>query len=145
MPQGRSTFVLVVPPPASAQAARKSERIDPSQKVMEKMLRQLATPSRRFNSRIAASQDVWVCWHCNGRDDVSRVRDLSLGGLFLETLLLRAIGSPTKIDFLVSEGQIRADAVVRHAVPGRGLGFKFTAVTEQDRRKFAALMRRLRS
>jgi hypothetical protein len=88
---------------------------------------------------------VWVCWHCNGREDVSRVRDLSLGGLFLETAALRAIGTPTKVDFLVDEGAIRADAVVRHVMPGRGLGLKFTAVTEPDRRKFAALMRRLRS
>ena len=109
------------------------------------MLQNVSTPSRRFNSRIATTRDVWVCWQCNGRDDISRVRDLSLGGLFIETLLLRAIGSPTRIDFLVGEGQIRAVAVVRHVVPGRGLGFKFTAVTEQDRQKFAALMRRLRS
>jgi hypothetical protein len=35
--------------------------------------------------------------------------------------------------------------VVRHIVAGRGLGLKFTAVTEQDRRKFASLLRRLRS
>jgi hypothetical protein len=91
------------------------------------------------------TQEVWVCWHCSGYDNVSRVRDLSLGGLFLETPSPRAIGSPTKVDFLVGEGQIRADAVVRHVVPGLGLGLKFTGVTEQDRRKFAALMRRLRS
>jgi PilZ domain len=73
------------------------------------------------------------------------VRDLSLGGLFLETRSPRAIGSPTKVDFLVGEGQIRADAVVRHVVTGHGLGLKFTAVIEQDRLKLAALMRRLRS
>jgi len=73
------------------------------------------------------------------------VRDLSLGGLFLETAALRAIGTHTKVDFLVGEGQIRADAVVRHIVAGCGLGLKFTAVTEQDRRKFASLLRRLRS
>ena len=109
------------------------------------MLHSTPTPSRRFNSRVPTAQDVWVCWHCNGREDVSRVRDLSLGGLFLETATLRAIGTQTKVDFLVGEGAIRADAVVRHVVPGRGLGLKFTAVTEQDRRKFAALMRRLRS
>jgi hypothetical protein len=83
------------------------------------------------------TQDVWICWQCDGREDVSRVCDLSLGGLFLETSSSRAIGTPTKVDFLVGEGQIRADAVVRHVVPGRGLGLKFTAVVEQDRRKFA--------
>src|SRR6266481_937193 len=109
------------------------------------MLQNTATPSRRANSRIPLRQDLWVCWQCNGRDDVSRVRDLSLGGLFLETPSLRTIGASTKVDFLVSEGQIRADAVVRHRVPGRGLGLKFTAVTEQDRRKLASLLRRLRS
>ena len=109
------------------------------------MLQSTAIPSRRANSRISIRQDVWVCWQCNGRDDVSRVRDLSLGGLFLETPSLRVVGAPTKVDFLVSEGQIRADAVVTHRVPGRGLGLKFTAVTEQDRRKFASLLRRLRS
>jgi hypothetical protein len=109
------------------------------------MAQKLNSPSRRFNSRIPATQDVWVCWHCNGREDVSRVRDLSLGGLFVETAILRAIGTATKVDFLVGEGAIRAEAVVRHVLPGRGLGLKFTAVTEQDRRKFAALMRRLRS
>jgi PilZ domain len=91
------------------------------------------------------TQDVWVCWQCNGRDDVSRVRDLSLGGLFLETRSPRAVGSLTKVDFLVGEGQIHADAVVRHVAPGRGLGLKFTAVIEQDCLKLAALMRRMRS
>ena len=70
-----------------------------------------ATPSRRANYRIAALVDVWVCWNCNGREDISRVRDMSIGGLFLNTRLRRATGTPMKIDFLVQEGQIRADAV----------------------------------
>jgi PilZ domain len=109
------------------------------------MLQKVGSPSRRFNSRIAMTQEVWVYWNCNGREDVSRVRDMSLGGLFLDTRSPRAIGTPTKVDFLVGEGQIHANAVVRHVAPGRGLGLKFTAVTEQDRRKFASLMRRLRS
>jgi hypothetical protein len=109
------------------------------------MYQQSNPPSRRANSRIPLRYDLWVCWQCNGRDDISRVRDLSLGGLFLETPTLRTVGASTKVDFLVSEGQIRADAVIRHRVPGRGLGLKFTSVTEQDRRKFASLLRRLRS
>jgi PilZ domain len=109
------------------------------------MSQKFSTPSRRFNSRIPATEDVWICWYCNGREDISRVRDLSLGGLFVETSTLRAIGTPTKVDFLVGEGAIRAEAVIRHVAPGRGLGLKFTAVTEQDRRTFAALIRRLRS
>jgi len=90
------------------------------------------------------TQELWIYWNCNGRDEVSRVHNMGAGGLFLETGVQRAVGTPTKLDFLVSEGQIRADAVIRHVRPGQGLGVKFTALTEQDRGKFAVLMRRLR-
>jgi len=51
----------------------------------------------------------------------------------------------TKLDFLVQEGQIRTEAIVRHSEPGKGLGLKFTAVTEQDWPHLAALLARLRS
>src|SRR5258706_13165497 len=110
---------------------------------MGPMSQRIATPSRRFNSRIAMTQDVWVCWQCNGRDDVSRVCDLSLGGLFLETASPRAIGSATKGDFLAGGGQVRAEAVVSHRVAGRGLGLKFTPVTRKDHRDVAAQSRRV--
>jgi hypothetical protein len=102
------------------------------------------TPSRRVNSRLVINADVWVCWHSNGRDGVSRVRDMSLGGLFLQTPAQRPIGAATKLDFLVTEGQNRADAVIRHVSRG-GLGLKFTAVSDSDRPRLAALLRRLRS
>jgi hypothetical protein len=101
-------------------------------------------PSRRLHSRISVVENVWICWNCMGRDDISRVHDLSLGGLFFDTRKTRAIGTTVKVDFLVQEGQIRADAVVRHRLPDRGWGLKFTAITEQDRPRLAALMRRLR-
>jgi c-di-GMP-binding flagellar brake protein YcgR len=109
------------------------------------MLQKASAPSRRFNVRITMPDQVWVCWHSNGRDAISRVRDISLGGLFVQTSTLRKIGTPAKLDFLVPEGQIRADAVVRHVSPGHGLGLKFTAVSDADRRHLAALMRRLRA
>lgn len=103
-----------------------------------------SAPSRRFTSRVQAPGDVWVCWKCQGRDDISLVRNMSMGGLFIETAQPRPTGTATRLDFLVAEGQIRADAVVRHAKPGTGLGLKFTALSEQDRPKLAALITRLR-
>ena len=69
---------------------------------------------------------------------------MSLGGLFLETSQSKRVGSTVKLDFLVQEGQIRADAVVRRAEPGHGLGLKFTAVVDEDRQPLAALVNRLR-
>jgi hypothetical protein len=107
---------------------------------------QATIPSRRLASRVEALEDVWVCWQCEGREDVSRIKDLSVGGLFLETALLRvALGSMAKIEFLVQEGQIRAECVLRRLEGRRGAGFKFTAIREEDRSRLATLMTRLRS
>ena len=103
-----------------------------------------ASPSRRFTSRVQTPGDVWVCWKCQGREDISQVRNMSMGGLFIETPQTRPSGSVTRLDFLVAEGQIRADAVVRHAKAGSGLGLRFTALSEQDRPKLAALIARIR-
>ena len=108
-------------------------------------LQQMAFPSRRLNSRVETREGVWVYWGCHGRDDTSRVRDLSLGGLFVETATPREVGSTAEIDFLVQEGQIRVAAVVRHAETGRGLGLKFTAINDGGRPRLAELMNRLRS
>jgi hypothetical protein len=69
---------------------------------------------------------------------------MSLGGLFVETSTSRGLGSAVKLEFLVQEGQIRADAVVKRVEPGRGLALKFTAVSDQDRERLAELMNRLR-
>jgi hypothetical protein len=110
----------------------------------ERPLRPATSPSRRMTSRVPAPGDVWVFWQCRGREDVSRVKDMSMGGLFIETPQPRPEGVLTRLHFLVQEGQIRADAVVRHGKSGAGLGLKFTALGEQDRPKLAALLTRLR-
>jgi len=86
-----------------------------------------------------------VYWLCHGREDISSVRDMSMGGLFLETPQTKAEGVLTRLHFLVQEGQIRADAIVRHVKSGDGLGLKFIALNEQDRPKLAALLTRLRT
>jgi PilZ domain len=109
------------------------------------MPQQLVPPSRRLNSRVESKNSVWVYWECNGDRDVSRVKDMSVGGLFIETPRIKRLGAATDLHFLVQEGQIRANAIVRHVKPGGGVGLKFKAVSEKDRPHLAALMRRLRS
>jgi PilZ domain-containing protein len=108
------------------------------------MLQPLISRARRRSSRVHTPEGVWVYWGGGGRDDTSRVLNLSLGGLFIETREPRLIGAKTKVDFLVQEGQIRLEAVVRHVSSGRGLGLKFTAVRDEDRPHLAALVNRQR-
>jgi hypothetical protein len=102
---------------------------------------------RRGTSRVDTFdtlEGVSVYWSCNGLDDVSPVRDLSFGGLFIETSVAVAVGVVATIDFLVQEGQIRAEAVVRHVKPTSGLGLKFTAMPKTDHLRLGMLITRLR-
>jgi hypothetical protein len=104
-----------------------------------------SSPSRRFTSRVATPVgDVWVYWESGNRRDISRVRDISMHGLFIETPKPMVKGASTNLHFLVQDGQIRADAVVRHASAGIGQGLKFTAVNVEDARHLASLVTRLR-
>lgn len=102
-----------------------------------------STFARRLSTRFDTHDTVWVYWRCNGRDDVSRVRDLSLKGMFIETEEQRAVGTTINLDFLVQEGQIRAEAAVQRVKSGAGLGLKFTAVTPEDGARLTTLTARL--
>ena len=100
--------------------------------------------SRRLSSRIETPEGVWVCWRCGQTEDVSRVSDLSVGGLFLSTPIPQPQGVKAQLEFLVQEGSIRAEAVVRHLIPSNGLGLKFTAISDQDCPNLLTLMNRVR-
>jgi hypothetical protein len=103
-------------------------------------------PSRRFTSRVAGLSDLWAFWNCKKHDGLSRVLDLSVGGLCLsiEKSERIVVGEKVHFNFLVPEGQIRADASVQHVQPER-LGLKFIAISEQDHTHLTALMTRLRN
>src|SRR5258705_10496882 len=71
-------------------------------------LQQKLSYPRRFFSRVETRVDVWVCWNFKGREETSRVRDLSLGGLFVDTAKSTTMGSTVKFDFIVQDGRIGA-------------------------------------
>ena len=100
-------------------------------------------PSRRRYPRAEKPEGVWVYWSRERRADTSRVRDLSTGGLFVETAEVLGVGAAIRLDFLVQEGQIGAEAAVRHVEAGSGMGLKFTALNEKDGPRLAALLTRL--
>src|SRR5260370_7229288 len=107
------------------------------------MTLQTSHGSRRLNSRVESSNGVWVYGECNGDLDLSRVKDMSVGGLFIETPRIKRPGATTNLQFLVREGQIRADAVVRHVNPG-GLGLNFQPLSEKNLPNLSTLIKPLR-
>ena len=102
-------------------------------------------PFRRRMMRLPATRDVWVYWECGGRADVSHVRDLSTGGIFIETKWRRTKGDLVRVHFLVQEGQISMDGVVAQTQALEGLGLKFQAVATKDIFKLTSLLERVRA
>ena len=98
---------------------------------------------RRSTPRAEPDERVFAFWSSGGPGDLSRVRNFSLGGVFIETDSRKELGTPVEIYFLVGEGQICAKAVVRHADPESGLGLKFTTLDGLNLLRFGALMKRL--
>jgi len=66
-----------------------------------------------------------------------------VGGLFIETKKVCPVDATVKLDFLVADGEIRADATVRYVKAGRGLGLQFKAVRSEDHVRFGTMIRRL--
>ena len=106
-------------------------------------MKKQAVASRRHHERVETSQGVWVIWKCGRIEDTSRVRDVSVGGLFIETLKVCPVDASVKLHFLVEDGEITADATVRYVKSGSGLGLKFKCVRSEDQLRFAIMIRRL--
>ena len=109
----------------------------------ELIVKKQVVASRRHHERVETPQGVWVVWNCGRVEDTSRVRDVSVGGLFVETLKVCPVDATVKLHFLVEDGEIAADANVRYVKAGSGLGLKFKTVRTEDQERFAIMIKRL--
>jgi hypothetical protein len=105
----------------------------------------LVNPSKsnRRYPRIPTPKGVWVSWQHDGAQSVSRVRDLNIGGLFIDTKTPPAVGTSITLLFSVPEGEIRSSAVVRNVTPGEGMGVQFMAMSQEHAVRLQTLFTRL--
>ena len=106
------------------------------------MPKDVAKSNRRFE-RIATPKGLWVAWQHNTHQDVSRVRDLNAGGLFIATQTPTPQGVTLTVLLSVPEGEIRSQAVVRNVTPGEGMGIEFKDMSAQDKNRLEKLIARL--
>src|SRR5260370_40924080 len=69
-------------------------------------------PSRRLALRTAPPSDLWVYWHYERHGDLSRVHDLIIVGLLIETPEAVPVGETIELNFFSQEGRIWASAGV---------------------------------
>jgi hypothetical protein len=100
-------------------------------------------PSRRRNKRYETPQGIWVFWRCGGMEDMSKVQDVSVGGLFIETQKVCPVNSTMELHFLVEDGEVQATAIVRYISEKRGMGLQFKTVRSEDQARFSRMIKRL--
>lgn len=97
----------------------------------------------RRSTRIAVSKGMWVSWQSDGPRNVSRVRDLSLGGAFISTDQPLPVGAALQLLFALPEGEMRIHGIVRYSDGHKGMGVEFTKMGAADRARLQELLRRL--
>jgi hypothetical protein len=97
----------------------------------------------RQHERISLPQGMTVAWYGGGQQQVSRVKTLSMGGLFLCGTITLRIGSDLTVVFEVPGGMVLAESVVRNNVPGEGMGVEFTKMNPQSQLLLEGLLTRL--
>jgi|SRR5580658_6030020 PilZ domain len=105
----------------------------------------IRTRENRRNPRTEVSKGIWVSWQTTGAGTVSRVRDLSTGGVFVSTPVPPPVGTAVKLLFALPEGEVRVEGIVRYANSKKGMGVEFTRMGVADRARFQELLRRLNS
>jgi uncharacterized protein (TIGR02266 family) len=99
----------------------------------------------RRTPRVETSKGIWVAWRTDGSPSVSRVRDLSLGGVFITTRTPLEQGSSIHLLFSLPEGEMRIEGTVRYSNKTDGMGVEFTQMGSADRARLQELIRRLNS
>ena len=71
-------------------------------------MRKEGTKADRRHQRVATPKGVWVAWQNEKHQNVSRVRDLNVGGMFIATPTPLPVGTVLPVLLSVPEGEIRA-------------------------------------
>lgn len=90
--------------------------------------------------RIVLSKRISVTWESGGECHVSRVQNLSLGGMFILTPNPPPVGNVVKLSLNLQTGEVQGRAVVRHAKRGKGMGVKFISMDQEGRARLKRLM-----
>ena len=102
------------------------------------------TRENRKTPRIPVEKGVWVAWQLTKKDrHVSRVRDLSAGGVFISTSVAVPVGTTINLLFTMPEGETRTQGIVRYSDADKGIGIEFTKMGAGDRARLQELLRRL--
>ena len=102
------------------------------------------TITRRYR-RLKAPHSTVVAWKTPEQKEVSHVKTIALGGLFIQTKNPPKPGSMLQMLIVTPRGQLRVRAGVRSVIPGEGMGVEIVSMEQEDRGKLERWLKTLAS
>lgn len=109
---------------------------------MHSSAEQACRPKRSY-PRISLPNGMSVAWHGGDLLLFSRVKTVSMGGLFISVPSPPTVGTKLRLAFEVPGRNVRAEGIIRNVLPGEGMDVEFTRIDLKDRVLLAKLMNRL--
>ena len=108
------------------------------------MLATAVRKERRY-PRVTTATGIWVAWKTGARHNVSPIRTVGLGGMFIFEDDPLPEGTMLQLVFQLPGGKdsVRARATVRLAEVGRGMGVEFVQMSPAERARLSQLMKKL--
>jgi hypothetical protein len=91
------------------------------------------SPDQRRYPRVKPPNTVVAAWQAGTKRGVSFVENLAVGGIFVRTKEQLPLRCLVQILLDLPVGQVRARAIVRRVVDGRGIAAEFIAMDPSDR------------
>ena len=102
-----------------------------------------ATNDSRRYPRHCSPKGTLLAWQAASVRDVSRVINLSLGGIYVRATEPPPVGTSIQLLLVAPTVEVRARGVVQRSEPQKGMGIKLIAMQQDDRARFASWLKRL--
>lgn len=98
---------------------------------------------KRRYPRYEVDPALSIAWRSPSISTVTRVNNVGLGGLFIQTQQPQPAGTMLQILLQSPAGDVRARAIVRAVHPSRGMGVEFIAMRPEDRGRLNQTLRKV--
>ena len=82
-------------------------------------------PDRRAHPRVSVNTDVWIGVDGMFTHTREQVKDISLGGAFIETSEIHSVGSILSLRLSLDLDVLTSTVIVRRSIPEQGIGVEF--------------------
>ncbi len=87
------------------------------------------------SSGLVPIEEMGVVWHGAGLSSAARISEISRTGAFIKTPQPPPVGTLLNLRLQLLSGEMFVQAIVRHALPGHGMGIEFKFLNRDDRER----------